>query len=80
MFVDLDVLPLPAKVVIFADPFSHPILAVRAAFENDYAVLAVSAGYLAAFSVAMLYIASKLFASERILTLRFGWRRLRFKR
>lgn len=80
MFADIEMMPVPARVVIFIDPFSHPILAVRAAFENDYTTLAVSAGYLAIFSIAMLYVASKLFASERILTLRFGWRRSRLKR
>jgi len=77
MFTDLETMPLPLALVVIADPFSHPMIAVKAAFTNNYSQLLLSAAYLIVFSLVSLYVASKLFASERILTLRFRWSRRR---
>ena len=77
MFVDIETMPPAVAIVVMIDPFAHPVLAVSAAFTNNYRLLLLSVAYLLGFSIVTLYIASKLFASERILTLRLRWKRVR---
>jgi ABC-2 type transport system permease protein len=70
------VLPLPIKAVLFAIPFSQPVIASKAVIAGDYLTTILGIIYVTAFTLVVMYIASRLFATEKILTakLRFGRR------
>ncbi|MCD6264049.1 ABC transporter permease [Candidatus Bathyarchaeota archaeon] len=70
MFTDLRMLPLPLQAVLYAIPYTHTILASKAIFMGDYFVVLRSILYITLFTLATLYIAAKIFTSERIITAR----------
>jgi ABC-2 type transport system permease protein len=68
MYLDLNTLPLAVKAIFYAIPFSHPILASKAVIMGDYGTVAFGIIYVAIFTVIIMYLASRLFATEKILT------------
>jgi ABC-2 type transport system permease protein len=75
MYLDINSLPTVAKAIFYAIPYSHPIIASKAVVLGDYATVVFGIIYVAAFTIVIMYIASRLFATEKILTAK-----LRFKR
>ena len=75
MFSDISLMPLPLKIALYAIPFSHPIIAVRAIVMQNYHLIIYSAIYLLVFTLAVLYIAAKIFSTERIITAKVSFRR-----
>jgi len=71
MFSDLHMLPPTVRWVLLAIPFTHSILASKAAFLGNYTVAVGSIAYIAVFTVVVLYIAARIFSTERIITARF---------
>ena len=74
IYLDVNTLPLALKAVFYAIPYSHPILAAKAVVTGDYGTVVFGIVYVAIFTVVIMYVASRLFATEKILTakLRFG--------
>ncbi|MGM0510619.1 MAG: ABC transporter permease [Thermoplasmatota archaeon] len=72
MFTDFNTLPLPLKGVMFAIPFSHPILAMRSLMFNDYLLVISGIIYTAVFSIALIMIAVWIFNSDRLITGKVG--------
>lgn len=74
LYLDINTLPDVVKAVFYAIPYSHPIIASKAVVVGDYATVTFGIFYVAIFTVVIMYIASRLFATEKILTakLRFG--------
>ncbi len=74
VYLDVNSLPLAAKAVLYAIPYSHPIIASKAVVSGDYGIVLFGIIYVALFTVIIMYIASRLFATEKILTakLKFG--------
>ena len=74
IYLDVNSLPLALKAVFYAIPYSHPILASKAVVTGDYGTVIFGIVYVAVFTVVIMYIASRLFATEKILTakLRLG--------
>jgi len=68
MFKDFSTLPLSLKVVLFAIPFSHPMMAVRALLFGDYMLVISGIAYAAVFSFAMIAIAVWIFKTDKLLT------------
>lgn len=68
MFTDINSLPLALRTVLLAIPYTHPMLAARAMFTEDYLIVGLGIVYVAAFTVIVLYAAARLFATEKILT------------
>ena len=68
MMAPLEILPPGMQVLIYAIPFSYPILATKALYTHEYALLYAGLIYQLVFTFVVLYIASKFFASEKILT------------
>jgi ABC-2 type transport system permease protein len=66
--------------VLLAIPYTHPMLAAQATLTGNYVLAIVGVAYVAIFTVALLYIAAKLFATEKILTAKLKLRGLRFRR
>ncbi len=74
IYLDVNTLPLALKAVFYAIPYSHPILAAKAVVTGDYGTVVFGIVYVAIFTIVIMYIASRLFATEKILTakIRFG--------
>jgi ABC-2 type transport system permease protein len=75
MYLDINSLPTAVKAIFYAIPYSHPIIASKAVVLGDYTTVVFGIIYVAAFTIVIMYIASRLFATEKILTAK-----LRFKR
>jgi ABC-2 type transport system permease protein len=80
MYTDIGMLPLGLRLVLLAIPYTHPMLAARASFTGDYITAVFGIAYVTVFTLAVLYIAAKIFATEKILTMRLRLRRQKPKR
>jgi len=80
MFADIDILPTAVQIVLYAIPYTHSILAAKATFMSDYFTVFMSIAYISLFTVAVLYIAAKIFTSEKVVTGRISLRKWRLKR
>jgi len=76
MFIDFDTLPLAAKGLIFAIPFSHPMMAPRALIFNDYLLVFSGIIYVSIFALVMILLVVWVFKTDRLLT---GSTRKKFK-
>jgi ABC-2 type transport system permease protein len=81
IYLDFNSLPLALKAFFYAIPYSHPILASKAVVTGDYGTVIFGIVYVAVFTVVIMYIASRLFATEKILTakLKLGRQRKQLK-
>jgi ABC-2 type transport system permease protein len=68
MYLDFNSLPLAIQGVFYAIPYSQPIIASHAVITGDYLTVVFGIVYVAVFTVAVMYVASRLFATEKILT------------
>jgi ABC-2 type transport system permease protein len=77
MYVDINALPLAVKVALYAIPYSHPIIASRAVTMGDYWTAVWGIVYVSIFTLVIMYVASRLFATEKVLTAKLKFRGLR---
>jgi ABC-2 type transport system permease protein len=70
MFADINSLPMGFRILLLALPFTHPMLAAQATITGDYFTAAWGIGYVAIFTLVILYLAARIFATEKILTMR----------
>jgi ABC-2 type transport system permease protein len=75
MYLDINTLPLAIKAVFLAIPYSQPIIASKAVIMNDYTTVVFGIIYVAVFTLVVMYIASRLFATEKILTAKLKFKR-----
>jgi ABC-2 type transport system permease protein len=75
MYLDINTLPLAIKAIFYAIPYSQPIIASKAVVMGDYATVVFGILYVAVFTVVIMYIASRLFATEKILTAKLKFAR-----
>jgi ABC-2 type transport system permease protein len=68
MFKDFDTIPAVLKVLLFAIPFSHPMMAVRALMLDSYSLVIGGIAYAAVFTTIMIGVAVRIFNSDRLLT------------
>ncbi len=68
MFKDFDTLPLALKGILFAIPFSHPMMAPRSLMFDDYTLVIAGIIYVAIFALVMIAIAVWVFKTDRLLT------------
>jgi len=80
MFTDIYALPFPLMIILLAIPFTHPMLAARATFTGDYFTSVIGIVYVAIFTVVVLYIAARLFGTEKILTAKLKFRGFRLRK
>lgn len=79
MFADINTLPLAMRIILLAIPFTHPMLAARAMLTGDYSTAIWGIGYVAIFTVVILYVAARIFSTEKILTMRLRLRRRKIR-
>lgn len=70
---------LPLKIFVFAIPFSHTFFAFKYLLLGQYPPVVLGIAYLAVFAGILIFFASRVFATDRILTMKFNWS-IRFRR
>lgn len=82
VFADLNSLPTAFKFVLLALPFSHPTIAAKAVILQDYGIVLGGIFYLAVFTLFVLYIAARMFSTERVITAKitFGQKKAKPKK
>ncbi len=68
MFKDFSTLPLALRIVLFAIPFSHPMMAMRSLMFGDYPLVISGIAYVTIFALVMIAIAVRIFKTDRLLT------------
>jgi ABC-2 type transport system permease protein len=68
MFKDFDTIPAVLRIFVFAIPFSHPMMAMRALMMDYYSLVIGGIAYTAVFTVIMIAVAVRIFSSDRLLT------------
>lgn len=77
MYIDINILPLWLRFFLYAIPFSQPIIASKAVIAGDYLTVGLGIVYVAGFTLVIMYAASRLFATEKILTAKLKLKGLR---
>ncbi|MDP2211458.1 MAG: ABC transporter permease [Candidatus Aquicultor sp.] len=70
MFLDINTVSPVLRYVVLAIPFSHSFLAAPNLFFGDYRAVLYGIAYEIAFFAVFLYIAGRLFSSDKILTMK----------
>jgi ABC-2 type transport system permease protein len=68
IFKDFDTLPVVLRILAFAIPFSHPMMAMRALIVDNYWLVVGGIAYTAVFTIIMVAVAVRIFNSDRLLT------------
>ncbi len=68
MFKDFDTIPTVLRILVFAIPFTHPMMAMRALMLDNYSLVIGGIAYTAVFTVIMVAVAVRIFNSDRLLT------------
>lgn len=68
MLKDFDTLPAALRVLLFAIPFSHPMMAMRSLMLDNYSLVIGGIAYAAVFTAVMIALAVRIFSSDRLLT------------
>jgi ABC-2 type transport system permease protein len=80
MFTDITALPFPLSIILLAIPFTHPMLAANVSFTGNYLGAIGGIAYMAIFTVLVLYIAARLFGTEKILTAKLKFKRFSLRK
>jgi ABC-2 type transport system permease protein len=80
MFTDIYTLPFPLSIILLAIPFTHPMLASNVTFTGNYIGAVGGIVYMAIFTVGVLYIAARLFGTEKILTAKLKFKRFSLRK
>jgi ABC-2 type transport system permease protein len=71
MFSDISMLPRSIQTILLIIPYTHSIIASKASFLGNYSLVLRSIGYITIFTIVVLFIAARIFSTERIITARF---------
>jgi ABC-2 type transport system permease protein len=74
-FADINSLPLPARLLVFAIPFSHPFLASQSIMLGRYAAVLFGILYMAVVFFILVALAARIFSTDRVLTMKLRWRK-----
>jgi ABC-2 type transport system permease protein len=66
MFMDFETMSPILKVVIFAIPFSHPMMAMKALMLDNYPLVISGILYSLAFTGVMVAITARIFTTDRV--------------
>jgi ABC-2 type transport system permease protein len=68
MFMDFDTMPLAIRGLVFAIPFSHPMLAPKALLFNDYVLVFGGIVYVSIFAFITISLVVWIFKTDKLLT------------
>ncbi|HEY3374787.1 MAG TPA: ABC transporter permease [Candidatus Aquicultor sp.] len=75
LFMDINTISPWLRYLVYAIPFSHTFLATPSLFFGNYLAVLYGIAYEAAFFAVLVYIASRIFASDMILTMKLSLKR-----
>lgn len=76
-FTDISTASPAVKWLLYAIPFSHPFLAINFLSQHQYAAVGWGIAYQLVFFVLAVYVASRLFSSDHIISLKLSFGRKR---
>ncbi|MCK4884722.1 ABC transporter permease, partial [Candidatus Bathyarchaeota archaeon] len=68
------------SIILLAIPFTHPLLAANVSFTGNYLAAIGGIVYMAIFTIIVLYIAARLFGTEKILTAKLKFKRFSLRK
>ncbi|MBN1682238.1 ABC transporter permease [Candidatus Bathyarchaeota archaeon] len=71
MFAEIEMLPPMIQWILLIIPYTHSMLATKAAFLGNYWIIFRSIIYISIFTAVVLWIAARIFSTERIITSKF---------
>ena len=74
-FSDINTLSLPAKIMVYIIPFSHPFLTTQNLLLENYRAVVYGILYMIVFFIALIIIAARIFSTDRVLTMKLRFRR-----
>jgi ABC-2 type transport system permease protein len=74
-FSDIKTLSLPAKILVYVIPFSHPFLTTQNLLLENYRAVVYGFLYMIVFFIALIIIAARIFSTDRVLTMKLRFRR-----
>lgn len=77
MFKDIETLPLILRIIVYAIPFSHSMIASKSLVFHDYSTVLWGIGYMIIFTAITMWIAVRMFKTDKVLTAKFSikWKR-----
>ncbi len=72
MLVDVSQLPSTLQTLVYAIPFSYPVLAAKALYTGQFTMIYIGIIYQIVFTAVTIYAASWLFSSEKIFTIKIN--------
>lgn len=75
IFTDLKSLSLPARILVYAIPFSHPFMAAPNILLHNYQAIVLGTIYMLAVFIVLVVTAARIFSTDRVLTMKLRWRR-----
>jgi len=75
IFINIDTASLPIKILMYAIPFAYPFLMPKAILFGNYGLVFFGFGYMALFATACIFVAARVFSTDRVLTAKLRFRR-----
>lgn len=72
MFADVNSLPTPAMLLLYAIPFTHTFTAAPNLYLGNYTIIFIGIAYQLAFLIVTMAIATHIFNSDKIFTLKLS--------
>ncbi|MFA4926195.1 MAG: ABC transporter permease [Candidatus Aminicenantales bacterium] len=73
LFADINTMSLPAKILVLAIPFSHPFFAMQNMMFGHMNMFWLGLVYNFIFVTVMLIWTARIFATDRVLTMKLKW-------
>jgi ABC-2 type transport system permease protein len=74
-FSDPRTLSLPAKILLYAIPFSHPFLTTQNLLLENYGAVFYGILYMLAVFIVLILIAARIFSTDKVLTMKLRFRK-----
>jgi len=77
IFSDPKSLSLPAKILLYAIPFSHPFLTTQNLYLENYSAILYGILYMLAVFIILIIVAARIFSTDKVLTMKLKFRKKR---
>ena len=74
-FSDPKTLSLPAKIFLYAIPFSHPFLTTQNLYLENYSAILYGILYMIVVFIVLIIIAARIFSTDKVLTMKLKFRK-----
>jgi ABC-2 type transport system permease protein len=75
IFSDPKTLSLPAKILLYAIPFSHPFLITQNLYLENYSAVLYGVLYMLAVFIILIIVAARIFSTDKVLTMKLKFRK-----